>query len=133
MFILTTLISPFRQGFSLKNINNLYFFLNEDDVMIKKKENIIKGVEMYRLSVVNLKSRRNNETIYGRAMDDQDFLKRKIAQLQKEHDELDVEITSLINQHAHDQIYLQRLKKKKLALRDEIRKIESGLYPDIIA
>ena len=42
-------------------------------------------------------------------------------------------ISALAQTTAPDQLALRRLKKKKLALKDEIARIEDELYPDIIA
>ena len=42
-------------------------------------------------------------------------------------------ITRLAERAPFDQLQLQRLKKRKLLLKDQISKIESELLPDIIA
>lgn len=57
----------------------------------------------------------------------------RLAELKTEHRKLDEEIALRSSSGTRDQIYLQRLKKKKLSLRDEISKIENNLLPDIIA
>jgi hypothetical protein len=57
----------------------------------------------------------------------------KLAILKEEHSDLDEVIKKLMTTPPVDFIQLQRLKKRKLALKDEIRKIESSLIPDIIA
>ena len=57
----------------------------------------------------------------------------KLAILKEEHSDLDEVISKLMVTPPVDFIQLQRLKKRKLALKDEIRKIESSLIPDIIA
>ncbi|HUY68502.1 MAG TPA: DUF465 domain-containing protein, partial [Alphaproteobacteria bacterium] len=49
------------------------------------------------------------------------------------HRDLDDAIQALSQRSMPDMIQLQRLKKKKLLLRDEILKIENRLMPDIIA
>jgi len=60
-------------------------------------------------------------------------LKAKLAALKSEHRDLD-EVIARISQHApFDQLQLQRLKKRKLLLKDQISQIESELLPDIIA
>jgi hypothetical protein len=67
------------------------------------------------------------------AMDlDIEALKAKIAELKKEHRELDQEIIK-IEQIGFDGIRLQRMKRRKLALKDQIARLESQLLPDIIA
>ena len=63
---------------------------------------------------------------------DRDSLLRKLHELRSEHRDLDTVITRLSEQ-ALDQIQLQRLKKRKLMLRDEIAWLESRLIPDNIA
>lgn len=57
----------------------------------------------------------------------------KLAILKEEHSDLDEVISKLMVTPPVDFIQLQRLKKRKLALKDEIQKIESSLIPDIIA
>ncbi len=60
-------------------------------------------------------------------------LRARLAILIEEHSDLDQVISKLMTTPPVDFIQLQRLKKRKLALKDEIRKIESNLIPDIIA
>ncbi|HJO72595.1 MAG: DUF465 domain-containing protein [Rhodospirillales bacterium] len=60
-------------------------------------------------------------------------LARLLAELKAEHRELDEEIERATENPSFDQLDLQRLKKRKLALKDRITKVESGLLPDIIA
>jgi hypothetical protein len=64
---------------------------------------------------------------------DTEVLKAKLAALKIEHRELDDVITRLAERAPVDQLELQRLKKRKLLLKDQITKIESELLPDIIA
>jgi len=72
--------------------------------------------------------------ILAAAMDlDTEALKAKLAALKIEHRELDDVITRLAERAPVDQLELQRLKKRKLLLKDQITKIESELLPDIIA
>ena len=66
-------------------------------------------------------------------VDDQDELSRRLATLRIEHRDLDTAIAALIGTGGRDQIGIARLKKRKLALRDEISLIEDQLIPDIIA
>jgi len=60
-------------------------------------------------------------------------LKQKIHQLQTEHRDLDDVISRLSQSPAQDQIQLQRLKKRKLYLKDQIAILERQLEPDIPA
>ena len=64
---------------------------------------------------------------------DVEVLKAKLAALKTEHRDLDAVITRLAERAPFDQLQLQRLKKRKLLLKDQISKIESELLPDIIA
>jgi hypothetical protein len=57
-------------------------------------------------------------------------LKVKINQLQTEHRDLDDVISRLSQSTAQDQIQLQRLKKRKLLLKDQITMLERQLEPD---
>jgi hypothetical protein len=56
-----------------------------------------------------------------------------LVKLRAEHRALDEEIVALEGDSAADQLLIRRLKKKKLALKDQITKIEDQLLPDIIA
>ncbi len=60
-------------------------------------------------------------------------LKARLEALKEEHRDLDAAIAVLVESSAYDQLRLQRLKKRKLYLRDQIRLIEDQLLPDIIA
>ena len=64
---------------------------------------------------------------------DADALRAKLATLKSEHRDLDDVIARLAERAPFDQLQLQRLKKRKLLLKDHISKIESELLPDIIA
>jgi hypothetical protein len=64
---------------------------------------------------------------------DVEALKAKLAALKTEHRDLDDVIARMVEGGPFDQLQLRRLKKRKLALRDQINKIESELLPDIIA
>ena len=66
-------------------------------------------------------------------MDDLDDLRRKLEELRSEHRDLDDVIRRLAGGGVFDQIQLQRLKKRKLVLKDMIAQLESKLLPDIIA
>jgi hypothetical protein len=60
-------------------------------------------------------------------------LREQLARLQQEHRDLDAAIAALQISPSSDLIQVQRLKKRKLVLRDKIRDIEDQLTPDIIA
>jgi hypothetical protein len=60
-------------------------------------------------------------------------LRRKLVELKTEHRDLDDVIARLSERQPFDQIQLQRLKKRKLHLKDLIAQIENQLLPDIIA
>jgi hypothetical protein len=60
-------------------------------------------------------------------------LRVKLRQLEQEHADLDAAIAALENSGTSDQLQVRRLKKKKLALKDQIISIENLLIPDIIA
>ncbi len=60
-------------------------------------------------------------------------LKEKLEQLKTEHRDLDAIINQLMRAQPVDLFQLQRLKKRKLSLKDMISKIESDIVPDIIA
>ena len=64
---------------------------------------------------------------------DAEALKAKIAALKSEHRDLDEAIARLSETVPVDHLNLQRLKKRKLALKDLILKLEAKLLPDIIA
>ena len=63
----------------------------------------------------------------------QNKIKAKINELRKLHSELDIEISKIVKVIPVDQVMLQRIKKKKLKLKDEISKLSSHILPDIIA
>jgi hypothetical protein len=60
-------------------------------------------------------------------------LREQLGRLQQEHRDLDAAIAALETSPGSDIIQVQRLKKRKLMLRDKIRAIEDQLTPDIIA
>jgi len=64
---------------------------------------------------------------------DEDDLKLKLISLKQEHRDLDDSILALERTGTFDQVQMQRLKKKKLQIKDKISKIEARLVPDIIA
>ncbi len=64
---------------------------------------------------------------------DRDTLLRKLHELRSEHRDLDTVIIRLSDVGGQDQLSVQRLKKRKLVLKDEIAWLESRLIPDSIA
>jgi hypothetical protein len=65
--------------------------------------------------------------------DEERDLREQLARLQQEHRDLDAAIAALALSPGSDLIQVQRLKKRKLVLRDRIRAVEDQLTPDIIA
>ena len=63
----------------------------------------------------------------------QEEVRRKLEDLKVEHRDLDDVIVRLSQDAPFDQLALKRLKKRKLALKDQIAMLESSLVPDIIA
>ena len=66
-------------------------------------------------------------------MGEEEKIQRELDALVKEHQELDGMIKSLIDEKISDQLRVQRLKKRKLWLKDRIAQLQEYLYPDIIA
>ncbi len=66
-------------------------------------------------------------------MDREDELNERLAGLKAEHRDLDDAILALSQRAVPDMIQIQRLKKRKLQLRDEITQLESSILPNIIA
>jgi hypothetical protein len=60
-------------------------------------------------------------------------LRRKLFEKRSEHRDLDDIIARISERSPFDQLQLQRLKKRKLLLKDEIARLEDQLRPDIIA
>ena len=76
----------------------------------------------------------------GMGMDDKGLtaeeraaLVARIERLREEHRDLDAAIEALRGAGQADQLQLQRLKKRKLLLRDKLSGLEDQLTPDIIA
>jgi hypothetical protein len=65
--------------------------------------------------------------------EEQEDLQKALEELKTEHRDLDIVIQQLSDSTPVDFLRLQRLKKRKLFLKDSISKIESMLLPDIIA
>ena len=67
------------------------------------------------------------------ALENNEVLQIQLAVFKSEHRDLDDAISALVEKGTADQLTLQRLKKKKLALKDKISRLEDRLTPDIIA
>jgi hypothetical protein len=65
--------------------------------------------------------------------DNEAELRAQLVRLKQEHRDLDAAITALQTAPGSDVLQVQRLKKRKLWLRDRISFIEDQLFPDIIA
>jgi len=57
----------------------------------------------------------------------------ELATKRQEHADLDAAIQTLTQSNVADQMLIQRLKKRKLSLKDRIVQLENILLPDIIA
>ena len=66
-------------------------------------------------------------------MAEDDVLRVELEVLKREHRDLDDSVRALQERGTADMLVLQRLKRKKLALKDTIAAIEDRLFPDIIA
>ncbi|MEM8538313.1 MAG: DUF465 domain-containing protein [Pseudomonadota bacterium] len=66
-------------------------------------------------------------------MDTDEVLRVKLAVLRREHRDLDEAIAALHERSAPDMLTLKRLKKQKLALKDQITALSDRILPDIIA
>ena len=63
----------------------------------------------------------------------QSQIKQRLKSLRSEHQKLDILISQEMFSSSLDQIRVCRLKKQKLAIKDEITRLENMLLPDIIA
>lgn len=66
-------------------------------------------------------------------VDSQESLKARLEMLKTEHRDLDIAIDALIEAGNVNAFQLQRMKKRKLILKDQIVFAENVLLPDIIA
>jgi hypothetical protein len=64
---------------------------------------------------------------------DESELRAQLSRLKQEHRDLDAAIAALEGTAGFDRIQVQRLKKRKLMIKDRISEIEDQLFPDIIA
>lgn len=60
-------------------------------------------------------------------------VRMKIRHLEQEHRDLDQAITTMEERMPYDRLTIQRLKKRKLALKDQIAELHEKILPDIIA
>ena len=67
------------------------------------------------------------------AMKSEDVLRVELEVFRRQHRDLDEAIAALAEKPTANQLTLQRLKKQKLRLKDQIALIEDRLLPDIIA
>jgi hypothetical protein len=69
--------------------------------------------------------------------DDQDLseavLEARLVELRQDHADLDAAVQAIALSPLPDMLLIGRLKRKKLALKDEIARLEDQLTPDIIA
>ncbi len=65
--------------------------------------------------------------------EDRAQLQAEFERLRQEHRDLDAAIEALLQLGAGDRLQIQRLKKRKLVLRDRLAFLEDQLTPDIIA
>ncbi len=69
----------------------------------------------------------------GMTSDEERDLKLHLERLRQEHRDLDAAIEALTSVTGSDVLQVQRLKKRKLQLKDRISHLEDELFPDIIA
>ncbi len=69
----------------------------------------------------------------GLSPEERAALVAQVERLREEHRDLDAAIEALRAAGQVDQLQLQRLKKRKLLLRDRLSRLEDQLTPDIIA
>ena len=65
--------------------------------------------------------------------DERQALVNQLERLREEHRDLDGAIDALMQSGAADLLQVQRLKKRKLLLKDQIARLESQLIPDLNA
>jgi hypothetical protein len=63
---------------------------------------------------------------------DQAEIRLEFARLKQEHADFDAAINAMISMGC-DPLQIQRMKKKKLALKDKMMRLEDKIIPDIIA
>lgn len=63
----------------------------------------------------------------------EDLIREKLVLLGEEHQDLDQAIESMTQAGTFNQLQLQRMKKRKLSLKDQMTQLNEMLVPDIIA
>jgi hypothetical protein len=66
-------------------------------------------------------------------MNNSKTIEDKLSELRTEHRDLDDIIGQLTDDSGYNQVQVQRLKKRKLSIKDQILAIENDILPDIIA
>ena len=102
---------------------------------MNKNTKLVKSRHRFRLRIDTphrFADDRKNAVTAGETMDEAQIVKR-LDSLRTEHRDLDSAIEALRALGSSDQLQIARLKKRKLALRDEITMLEDQLIPDIIA
>jgi len=66
-------------------------------------------------------------------MSKKEELAEELEGLRAEHRVLDEKIDAITSDNKFDDVEIHRLKKRKLMIKDQMTRIESGLLPDIIA
>jgi hypothetical protein len=71
----------------------------------------------------------------GRTMSEEEEqeIRQELIRLRQEHRDLDAAIDALATTGRADNLTVQRLKKRKLAIKDRMHHLEDRLVPDIIA
>ncbi len=64
---------------------------------------------------------------------DEEAIRARLAMKKEEHRDLDDAIKAIQSAAVYDLLQVQRLKKRKLVLKDEISALQAMLVPDIIA
>ena len=72
-------------------------------------------------------------TSFDTAMERKEIIRLELKVLKHQHRKLDVAITALQKKPAVDQLMVQRLKKRKLLLKDMNSRLKDQITPDIIA
>lgn len=65
--------------------------------------------------------------------EDEEQTRQELSRLRQEHRDLDTAIDALVATGRADHLTIQRLKKRKLVIKDRIQHLEDKLVPDIIA
>ena len=67
------------------------------------------------------------------AMGEESKVRKELSELTEEHQDLDSKINGMMQNGVFDQILLQRLKRRKLGIKDRITELRNFLLDDIIA